>query len=598
MRAVPAATLLALAASCGGSPANAPDASAPADVAPIDAPPDVTAPACTPPRADFDSTVRPLLMQHCGNCHGAAPAFGAPYSLLDYDALLRATPAGRPVDRIAARLVEGTMPPSGSPAPSDDATRAIAGWASCGATLPAPRPALMASAPVFRAPDRPLAGAQSFTLAAPRFAVGPDVTDLYQCFAFDAPVTEPRFVRRFEAVLDQRRVVHHIVLLRDPDRSTAGMPAFRCSGMPASSQYLYAWAPGQDAFEFPEGGLRVTPGQRFIVQIHYNNGSRVPDVVDASGVRLYHDAPAGTEYGMVAIGPQGFTVAPRAAGMAESRCTLRADTTILAGMPHMHAIGTDFTQTILRADGTREPLITLSGWRFDSQLFYELRKTLRTGDRLSTRCDYRNPLSTPVRSGNNTADEMCFNFAYVTPPPALSYCDEGTIDVDRVPYGPGSCAPSDAPTDLPLVDARLQVGPAPMNTGGAIPEGRWVVQGLEMWLNGLATGLGDLDLAQTRVRVRGQAWVRGGRFTTDSVAGLHLVTTNGIVYDRGLPVGIAGSFPAGATASPLALAADCGANGTVSLGYSATADELVIAVPEQGIGALRFTVRYRFRRAP
>ena len=33
MRAVSAATLLALAASCGGSPANAPDASAPAEVA-------------------------------------------------------------------------------------------------------------------------------------------------------------------------------------------------------------------------------------------------------------------------------------------------------------------------------------------------------------------------------------------------------------------------------------------------------------------------------------------------------------------------------------------------------------------------------------
>jgi len=597
MRAAPLATLLALAASCGTSPppvptdAAAPDAADAADAA------DVSASSCTPSREVFNATVRPLLTQHCGACHGATPSFGAPFSLLDYDALLRGVPTARAVDRIGPRLVEGTMPPSGSPAVPDDAKRALAEWASCNTLRPEPGATLMASAPVFRSPAQAPAGAQSFSLTAPRFPVAPDVSDLYQCFAFDAPVTEARFVRRFEAILDERRVVHHIVLLRDPDRSTAGMPQFRCSGMPASSQYLYAWAPGQDAFEFPEGGLRVTPGQRFIVQIHYNNGSRVPDVADSSGVRLFHDAPTGTEYGMVAIGPQGFSIAPRSAGMAESRCTLRAGTTVLAGMPHMHEIGTAFTQTILRADGRSEPLINLTGWRFDSQLFYELRKTLNTGDRLTTRCDYRNPTSEAVQSGNGTRDEMCFNFAYVTPPPALSYCDEGTIDVDRVPYGPGSCAPADAPTDLPLVNAMLQVAAAPPSTGGALADGRWVLQGLEMWLNGLNTGLGNLDLAMTRVRARGQAWVRGGRFITDSVAGLHLVTTTGVVYDRGLPVGVAGTFTP-TTTSPLMLRADCGTSGDVALGYSVTGDELTVSIPEQGIGSLRFVARYRFRRAP
>ncbi len=563
---------------------------------PADAGADGPSYACAPSRAEWNATVRPLMVQHCGRCHGDAPGFGAPYSLLDYDALVRPTNAGRRVDRIAPRLVEGTMPPSGSPAPPDDARRAIVEWATCGATHPAPTPTLQSSAPVYRSPDRPLAGAQTFELRADRFAVGPDVTDHYQCFAFDAPVTEARFIRRFEAIVDQSRVVHHVVLLRDPDRSTASMSQFRCMSMPASSQYLYAWAPGQNAFEFPDGGLRVAPGQRFILQIHYNNGSHVPGVVDTSGVRLYHDAPDGTEYGMVAIGPQGFSIPARSAGHAESNCTLRANTTVLAGMPHMHNIGTGFTQTVLHADGTREPLITLTGWRFDSQLNYELRKTLRTGDKIVTRCDYNNLTAEAVRSGSGTRDEMCFNFAYVTPPPALSYCDEGTVDVERVPYSPGSCAPADAPSDLPLVDARIQVGAAPSATGGALPEGRWALAGLEMWLNGTNTGLGELDLAQTRVRARGQAWVRGGRFTTDSVAGLHLVTSTGVVYDRGLPVALSGPFTPTAT-SPLTLRSDCGVTGSVSLGYSAAGDELSITAPEQGIGSLRFSARYVFRRA-
>ena len=588
--------LLALSLSVAACSAPTPAAVDAGADAPADAPADASS-VCAPSRAEWNATVLPLVTQHCGNCHGPTPSYGSPYSLTDYDALLRATSAGRPVDHIARQLIEGAMPPSGSPAMPLEARRALAAWASCGASVPTATPALQASRPVFQSPDRPLAGLATFDLRAQRHPVGPDVTDQYQCFAFDAPVTEPRFIRRMEALVDQGRVVHHIVLLRDPDRSTAATPSFACSGMPASSQYLYAWAPGQNSFEFPQGGLRVAPGQRFILQIHYNNGSRVPDVVDSSGVRLFHDAPGGTEYGMVAIGPQGFSIAPRSAGHAESNCTLRANTTILAGMPHMHEVGTTFSQTVIHADGTREPLINLTGWRFDSQLFYDLGRTLRTGDKLLTRCEYNNLTASPVRSGNGTRDEMCFGFTYVTPPPALSYCDEGTIDVERVPYSPGSCAPADAPTDLSLVDVRVQVADAPAATGGVVPSGRWTLTGLEMYLTGLATGLGDLDLAQTRVRARGQAWVRDGRFTLDSVAGLHLVTTTGVTYDRGLPVAFSGPFAA-TTTSPLTVRSDCGIGGDIPLAYSVTGDELAVASPPQGLGSLRLTARYIFRRAP
>ena len=71
-----------------------------------------------------------------------------------------------------------------------------------------------------------------------------------------------------------------------------------------------------------------------------------------------------------------------------------------------------------------------------------------------------------------------------------------------------------------------------------------------------------------------------------------------MVFDRGLPIGLSGTFAAGTTVSPLRLRADCGSTGDVALGYSAAADELIVAAPEQGIGSLRFVARYRFRRAP
>ena len=141
--------------------------------------------------------------------------------------------------------------------------------------------------------------------------------DRYQCFTFEFPGTTDRFVRRFELVADQRAVLHHVVLLRDNNRVAPTTP-FECGSMPEGSDYLYASAPGRDALQFPEGGLRITPGQRLVMQIHYNNGQHLPNLRDSSGLRLYHTAPSGTEYGMVALGPLAFQIPARSTGQTLS----------------------------------------------------------------------------------------------------------------------------------------------------------------------------------------------------------------------------------------------------------------------------------------
>jgi hypothetical protein len=40
-----------------------------------------------------------------------------------------------------------------------------------------------------------------------------------------------------------------------------------------------------------------------------------------------------------------------------------------------------------------------------------------------------------VTSGEDTTDEMCFDFAYITPPPTQRYCDEG--DEERAWWASG-----------------------------------------------------------------------------------------------------------------------------------------------------------------
>jgi hypothetical protein len=554
---------------------------------------------CVPDRAAWMSTVRAQVQRQCGSCHGDVPQFGAPYSLLDYDTNIMGRASLRRVDRMVARLLDASMPPSGTPAPTDDVAQSIVNWASCGTSMARPGMGLRSSAPQFRSPDRSLGALPSFEILADNFAITRAVTERYQCYGLDVPVTEARFARRFEIVLDRTEVVHHVVLLRDTMRTSPSRP-FECGSMPEGSQFLYAWAPGQNSLQFPDGGLRMMPGERYVLQVHYNNSAGREGFTDRSGVRIFHDAPGGTEYGMVAMGPLTFSIPARSTGMAESACTVSQGSRMLAGMPHMHGIGTAFSQYVLRADGTREPVIDLQGWSFDSQLFYSLPVTFGAGDRIVTRCDFNNTRSTPTRQGSNTTDEMCFNFAYVTPPPSVRFCDEAiTPAMPSAMYRPGMCAPPAATTDLPLITGTLVVSPAPAHTGGTIPSGRWELDRVTYHLSTAMTGAGSIDLTQSTIPARGQIWTESNRIVADINATLALVLENGPRFSRETPISFAATFTTATT--PLALTGTCpttGSGAPRSLDYTVTGDSLVMSPPSTTTSGVTITPRYTFRRIP
>ncbi len=555
--------------------------------------------ACVPDRAQWTSTVRAQVERQCGACHGASPLYGAPFSLLDYDTNLAGNVGMRRVDRIVARLMAGTMPPSGTPAPPDDVSRSIVSWASCGASTPQPGTGLRASAPLWRAPDAAPAGLASFELRADNFAVTRALTERYQCYAFNAPLTAARFARRFEIVLDHPEVVHHVVLLRDPDRTSPG-DAFECQSMSNGLQFLYAWAPGQAALQFPEGGLRMSPGDRYVLQLHYNNSAGRDGFTDRSGVRVFHDTPTGTEYGMVAMGPTTFTVPAHSAAAVESACTLPAGSRMIAGMPHMHGIGAGFSVRALRASGASDPVFNLQGWAFDSQLFYELPVTISAGDRVVTHCDFNNTRDTVTRQGAHTNDEMCFNFAYVTPPPATRFCDEVVTPTTESGYRPGACAPSGGPADAPLVVGSIAVGAPAASTGGTIATGHWELQGVTYHLSSATTAAGTVDLVESGIRARGHAWIESNRVTVDINSTLNLVLGGGVRFSREIPLSFASTFSA--MTSPLALTTACPPGATsgvpTSLNYTVTSDTLVIGPSGQAVAGTTITPRYTFRRAP
>ncbi len=557
---------------------------------------------CEPDRARFATEVRPLIERYCGSCHGATPNYGARSTLLDLDALLAARPDGtRLSDQVAQRLAAGTMPPTGMPrAPQADA-EAIAAWASCGAVSVSPSSGLVSTAPPLLAPATGPAGLETVSFRASNYVVGPAVRDDYRCFVFDAPVTEPKFIRRFEMVQDRTEVLHHVVLLRDVERRTA-LGDFNCydgSGMPTGSQYLYAWAPGQNALEFPSGGLRMSPGERYIVQIHYNNGRSLPDVRDSSGVKMYLGPMQGPEYGMVALGPTNFALPARVRTRVTSRCTMRSRTTAFAGMPHMHLLGSEFSQSILRGGmGEPERFVRVTGWDFNTQLFYSLPATLDPGDVIETSCVFRNTTDRSVTSGEDTGDEMCFNFLYVTPPPEGRYCDEGAMDRPTdVRYTPSACLPAGTPTDVALVRGTWSRAAAPPAlVQGTVPDGRWVLSAVNYFITNGNTPIGTINLDASYVLARGQVTTAGGTLSYDVSNDVVVLTDSGVRF--GAPSHNAFAGPFAGVRSPETIRIACPSAGNVTIDWGVEGDELIVGFTSSDVPGQTLWPRYRFRRAP
>jgi hypothetical protein len=370
---------------------------------------------CEPSYEAWQRHSKDIVDSYCTTCHAQDPQFGAPFPLLDYDALLSGEPGERKVDLMAEQLMARTMPPPSNPQLPHTDLDTLVEWATCGQQHPDHSIGLEASAPVWQAPPDPPAGTESFDVTADEFEIGVDTLDHYQCFVVDAPVDVDRFMKRFEPVVDDGRVVHHLLVSIDRD-STETRDSYRCTGFPSGDGYVYVWAPGQGPIEFEEGGLRIGPGDKFVLQIHYNNGAGAEDVRDSSGFRVYHDAPEGTEFGLASIGPYSIYVPANAPGRAESTCEVKRDVFIRASWPHMHEIGSTLKTSILRADGTEETLIDLTGWSFEAQIIYDTPTTVYPGDRLRTTCNYDNPYDFAVMFGEGTQDEMCFNFMYISPP--------------------------------------------------------------------------------------------------------------------------------------------------------------------------------------
>jgi len=392
---------------------------------------------------------KPILDAKCNGCHTQGGI--APFSLETYDKAYQMR------ESIKSSTQAGTMPPwpaakSCSDYLSDRSLTdaqidTLAAWSDGGGVEGDPA---KPGAAIDRGPTNDLSRVD-LSLEMPIEYTPTKEPDDYRCFVVDWPGAETQYVAGFRANPGNAAVVHHVIAyLVEPgkvadveaaDAAEAG-PGYTCYGGPGvQSSWLGAWAPGSLGTDTPEGtGIRVEPGSKVVLQIHYNTLTAGAQS-DRTSVDFRIEKSVTTE-GKIQpwakptwLGGDGMLIP---AGESDVTHSFGYDMTAIGGGAgpvtihsaglHMHTLGTHGVLRIDRADGTSECMLDIPKWDFHWQGSYSFLepKTVNPGDKVYLECHWDNsaanqPLVDGVKMppkdvtwGEGTTDEMCLGTFYIT----------------------------------------------------------------------------------------------------------------------------------------------------------------------------------------
>jgi hypothetical protein len=379
------------------------------------APPDTTPLPCD---------VAQVLAANCQTCHGEEPSFGAPMSLVsagDLHAPAHSDPSRQVFELISQRVhaEDQPMPPPPNARLDEAQSATLDAWLEQGApagngdSCPGVVPGVAQSG-VSCTPDTSIAPTSAWNMP-----VGPDI---YACYRFTPP--PGRSVTAFLPRIDNSAIVHHMVLFIVGEEEIGTDPQGPCEAeMSAVWRMVYGWGPGSPGLSMPEGvGLTLEPHEHFVMQIHYSNPLALVDATDTSGVDLCTSGePPLHQADVMAFGTLDFTIPPHQSMGVDCEYTIPemlGTFHAIAGLPHMHALGTSIANTVEKGGSTSAAPIDIGSvpnWDFDVQEWKTFNATLRPGDVVRTRCAWNNTTDVPVVQGEDSADEMCLDFVLYYP---------------------------------------------------------------------------------------------------------------------------------------------------------------------------------------
>ncbi|MFO0611757.1 MAG: monooxygenase [Polyangiaceae bacterium] len=398
--------------------------------------------ACSDPTNTTSSGVtyfkdaKPILDAKCSQCHYEGGI--APFSLKTY------ADASKHASAIKGAVNARTMPPwlADDDCNSYEADRSLTEeqiatltkWVDGDAAEgdPADEPAPLATYKGLSRVDRTLGMAASYTPT--------KEPDDYRCFVIDWPETSVKYLTGFRAKPGEARVVHHVIAFlasgddaktaTDKDAAEPGA-GYTCYGGPGfnSAGWLGSWAPGGAGSDYPAGtGVRIEPGSKVVLQVHYNTLTAGP-LPDLTSVEMKLDDAVEKE---AHIQPwanpkwltQGGMPIPPATEGVHFEWAFDPTAPFAQGKPitiysvglHMHQLGHTATLGVAKKSGGDQCLLDIPEWNFHWQGSYQLTQpfVLEPGDKLALSCDFDNPTMGMVDWGEGTEDEMCLGVFYYT----------------------------------------------------------------------------------------------------------------------------------------------------------------------------------------
>lgn len=269
----------------------------------------------------------------------------------------------------------------------------------------------------------------------PRFADPSFPGNEYRCFVLENTEAETFFITGLSPVIDAQEIAHHIVVSRisaDDEDIPAhdAQEGFECADFNILDGLLGAWAPGMLPIEMPEGyGMRVSPNQNIIMQMHYFDSDPGTDYPDRSGYAFRTAPQVDQEMLMIPIGsfdwmiPAGDDNFSHHESYSPAGLGIPLDVDIFGVFPHMHVLGKAWDYWVEDDAGNETCLSRSDVYDFDNQMTYMWTDKVRVAanDRLHFECTWNNSDSNDARVvdppqntswGEGTDAEMCFFFTY------------------------------------------------------------------------------------------------------------------------------------------------------------------------------------------
>ena len=214
----------------------------------------------------------------------------------------------------------------------------------------------------------------------------------------------------WRAINDNVKVLHHWILYGP------------------QNEFIFGWAPGKDDNEPLPADVGVyMPGAAMRLDIHYNNVAGTQMEKDASGVKIcalkkanFRPKTATTTNALTSF---LINLPPRSTDVdITSTCTHTGQPfRLLSSSPHAHKYAHHMKFTLTKASGETIVLHDLP-FNYEEQTTYPLMPPIEivSGDRITTTCTFSNDSDRTVTFGENTGNEMCFNFALYEPMGAIS----------------------------------------------------------------------------------------------------------------------------------------------------------------------------------